>query len=76
MKLHHIEHKNFTIGRYSVLSEVGMVPAHLIGVNLLKFRKNLLNHFKAKNKEFLKKSSIALANILKKNRLNNLVFLH
>ena len=76
MKLHHIEHKNFTIGRYSVLSEVGMVPAHLIGVNLLKFRKNLLNHFKAKNKEFLKKSSIALANILKKNRLNNLVFLN
>ena len=28
-----IEHKNFVGGRYSVLSEVGMLPAELIGLN-------------------------------------------
>ena len=28
-----IEHKNFIGGRYSVLSEVGMLPAELMGLN-------------------------------------------
>ena len=76
MNLHYVEHKRFLGGRYSVLSEVGMVPAYLIGTNLSKFRKNLLDHFKPKNKIFLKNSAIALANILKKNKLKNLIFLN
>ena len=33
-----IEHKNFIGGRYSVLSEVGMIPAELMGLNTQKFK--------------------------------------
>jgi len=74
MKLFHIEHKSYIGGRYSVLSEAGMVPAYLMGVNILKLRKNLLNHFSAKNKIYLKDSSIKLAGILQKKKLNTLIF--
>ena len=41
-----IEHKNFIGGRYSVLSEVGMIPSELVGFKTEKFKK--LNHFYAK----------------------------
>jgi len=34
-----IEHKNFIGGRYSVLSEVGMLPAELMGLNSSKFKR-------------------------------------
>ncbi len=50
LKAEIIEHKNFIGGRYSVLSEVGMLPAQLIGLNDRKF-KNLNNLIK--NKIFL-----------------------
>ena len=45
-----IHHNNFIGGRYSVLSEVGMLPAELMGLNPDKFRclNNLVN-----NKNFL-----------------------
>ena len=39
LKAEIIEHKNFIGGRYSVLSEVGMLPAQLIGLNDKKFKK-------------------------------------
>ena len=34
-----IEHRNFVGGRYSVLSEVGMLPAELLGLKSEKFKK-------------------------------------
>ena len=34
-----IEHRNFVGGRYSVLSEVGMLPAELLGLKSKKFKK-------------------------------------
>jgi len=34
-----IEHKNYIGGRYSALSEVGMVPAELMGLNEKKFKR-------------------------------------
>ena len=43
-----IEHKEFISGRYSVLSETGMFPAALLGLNLIKF-KNLTKLIKNKN---------------------------
>jgi len=43
-----IHHNNFIGGRYSVLSEVGMVPAELMGLNVKKF-KQLDNLIKNKN---------------------------
>jgi glucose-6-phosphate isomerase len=73
-QLHHIEHKNYIGGRYSVLSEVGLLPAHLMGVNIFKIRKNILNHLNSKNKNFLKESVKKLANLLNNNKFKNLIF--
>ena len=74
MKLFHIEHKSYIGGRYSVLSEVGLVPAYLMGVNVLRLRKNLLNHFSGKNKIYLKDNSTKLARILQKKKFKTLIF--
>jgi glucose-6-phosphate isomerase len=41
-----IAHKDYIGGRYSVLSEVGMVPAYFMGLKINNFRKNLLSFFK------------------------------
>ena len=50
LKAEIIEHKNYIGGRYSVLSEVGMLPAQLMGLNEKRFKQfdNLI-----KNKKFL-----------------------
>ena len=45
-----VDHNNYIGGRYSVLSEVGMIPAELMGLNPNKFRQ--LNTL-VKNKKFL-----------------------
>ena len=66
--LNFIEHRKYIGGRYSVLSEVGMLPAYLMNLKINKFRKNLLSSFQNKNKIFLKKSSIMMANFLIKKK--------
>ena len=48
LKAEVIEHKNYIGGRYSVLSEVGMLPAELMGLNVKKFHR--LNHLIKKPK--------------------------
>ncbi len=73
--LFHIEHKSFIGGRYSVLSEVGLVPAYLMGLDLKKIRKSLIN-FKEKKKFFLQNSGMQMANLLLQNKINNLIFLN
>ena len=50
LKAEIIEHKNYIGGRYSVLSEVGMLPAQLLGLNEKKFKR--INHL-IENKNFL-----------------------
>jgi glucose-6-phosphate isomerase len=45
-----VHHNNFIGGRYSVLSEVGMLPAELMGLNIKKFKQ--LNNL-IKNKKFI-----------------------
>ena len=59
-----VDHNNFIGGRYSVLSEVGMLPAELMGLNENKFKQinNLI-----KNKSFI--------NALVKNVANTIYFL-
>ena len=69
----YIEHKSFISGRYSIFSETGAVPMFLMGINILRLRKNILNHFKLKNRIFLKESSIKLSNILKKGKIKNII---
>ena len=50
LKAEVIDHNNFIGGRYSVLSEVGMLPAELMGLNSKNFRQ--LNNI-IKNRSFL-----------------------
>ena len=72
--LYYIENKDYIEGRYSVLSEVGMVPAYLMGLDISKIRKNLQKHFQYQNKNFLRESSIMLTNLLQNNKLKNIIF--
>ena len=74
--LFHIEHKKNIGGRYSVLSEVGIIPAYLMGVNIFKLRSNLLNCSKKINKLFIKNQTLKLTNIMNSKKINNLIFLN
>ena len=76
MNLKHIKHKNYIGGRYSIFSEVGILPAYLMDININKFRKNLLKNFNSKYKNSLKKNSILLANLLVQKKFQNLVLLN
>ena len=72
----YIEHNKFIGGRYSVLSEVGIVPAYIMGFDVKKLRKNLTKYFYKKEKNLIKQSSILLAELLLQDKMNNLVFLN
>jgi glucose-6-phosphate isomerase len=74
--LFYVEHKSYISGRYSVLSEVGIIPAYLMGLNIFKLRKNLNTFLKGKSKLFLKDSALILSNLLLKKKYNNLIFLN
>jgi glucose-6-phosphate isomerase len=50
LKAEVVDHNNFIGGRYSVLSEVGMLPSELMGLNYKNFRQ--LNNL-VKNKSFM-----------------------
>ena len=72
----YVEHKKNIGGRYSVLSEVGVVPAYLMGLNIVKLRSNILNFFGIKKRLFLKDSTIKLAYLLRRNKIKNIIFLN
>ena len=68
-----IYHNNFIGGRYSVLSEVGMLPSELMGLNPKKFRQ--LNSL-IKNKNFLNGLVANVSSILfflKKKKFNSII---
>ena len=68
-----IDHNNFIGGRYSVLSEVGMLPTMLMGLKVNKFRK--FNEL-VKNKYFLNSIINSVSNIInlnKKNKSNSVI---
>ncbi len=73
LKFEIIHHNNFIGGRYSVLSEVGMLPAELMGLNPKRFRKfNLL----VKNKNFIKgliQNVSNILNLVKKKKTNSII---
>ena len=71
-----VEHNNYIGGRYSVLSEVGMVPAYLMGLNISKIRSNIQNCLRLKNKFFLKESTTKIANLIKSKKFGSLIFLN
>ena len=74
--LFYVEHKRFIGGRFSVLSEVGILPAYLMGINIKKLRLNIKKIFKKKESLFLKKSTINLATLLNSKKFTNLIFLN
>ncbi len=76
LDLFYVEHKNYIGGRYSVLSEVGIVPSHLMGINRFKLRSKLLDLLKGNNKKILRDSSIYLSHFLNSKKKNNLIFLN
>jgi len=49
-----VEHNKSIGGRYSVLSEVGMLPAHFMNLSINSFKKNSLDFLSKKNWFFLK----------------------
>ena len=61
LKANIVHHNDFIGGRYSVLSEVGMLPAELMGFNLNKFRR--LNNL-VKNKNFLNSLVLNVSNTI------------
>ncbi len=61
LKAEIVHHNNFIGGRYSVLSEVGMLPADLVGLNPKKFKQ--LN-FLVNNKKFVNSLIQNVANTL------------
>ena len=68
-----IHHNNFIGGRYSVLSEVGMLPAELMGLKINKFKQ--LNSL-IKNKIFLNNLVSNVSSILyfiKKKKFNSII---
>ena len=70
-----IEHREFIGGRYSVLSETGMFPAALMGLNLMKF-KNLKTLIKNKNFVSSLIKNVAGIYTLNSKRINNSVILN
>ncbi len=76
MKLFFVEHKNFIGGRYSVLSEVGILPSYFMGLNIKKLRSETENYKKNKEKFFLRRSALHMACALKEKKFKNIIFLN
>jgi glucose-6-phosphate isomerase len=68
-----VNHNNYIGGRYSVLSEVGMLPAELFGLDIQKFKQ--LNNI-IKNKNFINLLTANVSNtldLIKKKRVNSII---
>ena len=73
LKAEIVEHKNYIGGRYSVLSEVGMLPAEIMGLNEKKFKR--LNYL-INNKNFLNeliKNVGAILKFVKEKKFNSII---
>jgi glucose-6-phosphate isomerase len=73
LKAEIIDHNNFIGGRYSVLSEVGMLPASLVGLSIKKFKR--FNDL-IKNKSFIENLVTNVASIIyyvKKKKFNSVI---
>ena len=73
LKAEIVHHNNFIGGRYSVLSEVGMLPAELMGLDISKFKQfnNLI-----KNKNFINELITNVNNtlyFLKQKKFNSII---
>jgi len=74
--LFYVEHKNYIGGRYSVFSEVGIIPALLMGINVIKLRSKILNVLNKREKYFLKESTVNLARLMNFKKIKTIIFLN
>ena len=73
LKAEIIHHNNYIGGRYSVLSEVGMLPIELMGLSAIKFKQ--LNNL-VKNKSFINALTTNVNNtliLLKQKKFNSII---
>jgi len=73
LKAEIFEHKNYIGGRYSVLSETGMLPAELMGLDEKKFKRF---NYLIKNKYFINaliKNVISMINHIKQGKTNSVI---
>jgi len=73
LKAEIFEHKNYIGGRYSVLSETGMLPAELMGLNEKKFKRF---NYLINNKYFINtviENVISIINHIKKGKTNSVI---
>ena len=73
LKAEIIEHKNYIGGRYSVLSEVGMLPAEIMGLNERKFKRF---NYLINNNNFLNgliKNVSAILKFVKEKKFNSII---
>ncbi len=70
-KYYFADHEKLIGGRYSVLTNVGMLPAYLMNLKIKSFKKNLINLIN--NKNFLSNTLNSIKK-LKLNKTNTLIF--
>ena len=75
LKLKIIFHKNYIGGRYSIFSETALVPCYLMGFNVLKLKKNILN-FLNKKKNVLINNLLNLSKVYESKKFHSLVLLN
>ena len=75
LKIKIIFHRKYIGGRYSIFSETALVPCFLTGVNVIKFKKNILN-FLYKKKLILIKNLLNISRIYNSKKINSLVLLN
>ena len=75
-KILHINHKDYIGGRFSVLSEVGMVPAYFMNLKIKHFRKYLLDLFKSKKNQLLIDSVVKLSHVYNLKKINSIILLN
>ena len=74
LKISIVEHKSYVCGRYSVLSEAGILPLYLMGLDTKKIRSQILTHFKEKKLSYLIDSVCKMAQIYSAKRINSIIF--
>lgn len=70
-----VEHKKYIGGRFSVLTEVGMLPAYLMGLKINLFRKNLFKFFQSE-KKFISNSVSILSQIYLSKKIKSIVLIN
>ncbi len=75
LKIKIFTHRKFIGGRYSVFTETALIPCYLMGVNIFKFKKNILN-FLNKKKYTLIENLTNLSKIYDSKKINSIVLLN